>query len=191
MSEGRGGAVGAARRQAAAEDAGAQSVAPDGGQERDREAGARGSRQAGRPPEELGFREVATELADFYDEWKRLERRAKVLKDYLHQTYAGEVLDRVGNSLFLDLPEVGRTVRLTEPEPTETLNPERFRALVDDDELFLRLVRVKAVELDVSAWLEEVRAERFSETDLLDCVDTSERAPSVTVVRLRRPDREG
>lgn len=136
--------------------------------------------------ETLTFEEAATELAAMYDRWKADEARAKVLKAVISGGYAGRSdLEQRGKSLYYRTPS-GREVRVTPADDRETLNPDKLRALLGDDELFLRVAQVKAVELNVDEWRRAVAEERVAETALLDCVDTSEQAAAVAVAKAAR-----
>lgn len=72
-------------------------------------------------------------------------------------------------SQYLNVPEAGKALRITRPEPTPIIEPEAFRQRVGTD-LFHELVTVLKVELKLPEWLKAVEDERVTQEQLMDCI---------------------
>jgi hypothetical protein len=92
----------------------------------------------------------------------------KVLKDRIREIASSYDLPfPKGASQYLNVPEIGKALRITRPEATPKIDPEAFLAAVGP-ELFHQLVTVVKVELRLPEWLQAVEDERVTEAALLD-----------------------
>ena len=98
---------------------------------------------------------------------------------------------QVGKSEFLKTPDV--SIRVTRPEYSPTINPQKFLEALGDTLLFFEVVKVLKVELNVDAWekaVGEERAKRSSLTASLEQRDPPK--PSVVVKEAsREPNHRG
>lgn len=133
-------------------------------------------------------RDIAAQIATIYDEHKRLHDKLEDLKSQLRAVAPSAELPRRGGGVYIDVPLEGKTVSVSDGDVKQSLNPERLRERLDDDELFLRIVKVRAVELNLEEWLAALEEERVSEDLLLDCVDETVVQPTVRVTKLKRAD---
>lgn len=72
-------------------------------------------------------------------------------------------------SQYLNVPAVGKALRITRPDPAPVINPEAFLTSVGQA-LFHELVTVLKVELRLPEWLQALEDERVTEKQLLDCL---------------------
>lgn len=133
------------------------------------------------------FEDVAARLARAYDKWKKAESEVEDLKAQLRVLVNdADGLRRDRSSLYLDLPAQGKSVGVSDAGLTQSVNPQRFRDRIADDELYLRLVTVTKVTLNLPEWLLAIEEERVTEDDLLAAIDEKPTTPRVTVNELKR-----
>lgn len=131
---------------------------------------------------------VAFELDRVLAEKAAVAAREKELKDRIREIATKYDLPFAkGASQYLNVPEIGKALRVTRPEQTPSIDPEAFLAEVGKD-LFHELVTVLKVELRLSEWLQAVEEERVTEEQLLSCVKVADpNAQEPITISLAKP----
>jgi hypothetical protein len=96
-----------------------------------------------------------------------------------------------GSSQYLNLSSIRKALRITRPEKTPKINPEKLRELVGDD-LFHEICTVLSVDLDISKWHDLVDQEAVLESMLFDAIIPDDPdAPEALTIAVSSPIDEG
>ena len=116
--------------------------------------------------QEAELRRLAAELAETRDRAKELADRERAIRERILEIVDGRELPIVsGRSQYLNVPEIGRALRVTRQDPRIEIDPERLREEVGD-EVFHLVCRVRKVDFDASRWQMLLDEERVTDSML-------------------------
>lgn len=107
----------------------------------------------------------------------KLKSKLSKLEDELKAEIRAAYLDgtllptsKKGKSEFVKVDGLAEQLRITTTSPEPTVDFEKLRTLIDDDEVYFSLVTVKTASLNLEKWEEAVSLELVRDAYLLDSV---------------------